>query len=345
MRTIFKQNYRVGKGIAALATAVSLVGSTLGATAQDTGGKPLTEKELAHEIFETMLQVHGVKPGNRVVHAKGVVCQGTFMPSKDAATISRAGHFQDVSVPVTVRLSDGNPDPIIPDNTPNAGPRGMAIRFKLPNGDETDIIALSVNGFAVSTGAEFLALQKAVAATDGTKPHPWPIEGFLGTHPNALRFVKGTQVVPASFATESFFPNDTFIFVNKAGVKQAGRYEIIPYAGQHNLSDDEAKTKTEGFLFDDLKTRLAAGPIEYHLIVQLPNAGDSTKDPSVIWPDDRKMIDMGTIRITSEVPDSSAAEKELAFDPTDLTDGVELSDDPFPSLRSRVYALAVANRQ
>jgi catalase len=94
-----------------------------------------------------------------------------------------------------------------------------------------------------------------------------------------------------------------------------------------------------------LKTRLVAGPVEYHLVVQLPNAGDPTKDPSIVWPEDRKTIDMGTISITSEVPNSSAAEKSLAFDPTDLTDGIELSDDPFPSLRSRVYALAVAYRQ
>jgi catalase len=345
MKNLFKQNDRVGTGMAMLAAGVLLVGSTLGAIGQEAADKPLTEKQLVHEIFDTMLQIHGVKPGYRVVHAKGVVCQGTFTPSKDAATLSRAGHFQDVSVPVTVRLSDGNPDPIIPDNTPNAGPRGMSLRFKLPNGDETDIVALSVNGFAVSTGEDFLALQKAVAATDPTKPHPWPIEGFLGTHPSALRFVKGTQVVPASFATESFFADDTFIFVNKAGVKQAVRYQIIPFAGQHDLSGDEAKTRTEGFLFDDLKTRLAAGPIQYHLIVQLPNAGDSTKDPSIIWPDDRKTVDLGTISVTSIVPDSDSAEKALAFDPTDLTDGIELSDDPFPSLRSRVYALASAYRQ
>jgi catalase len=345
MKNPFKQNDRVETGMAMLVAGVLLIGSTFGANGQEAADKPLTEKQLVHEIFDTMLQIHGVKPGYRVVHAKGVVCQGTFTPSKDAATLSRAGHFQDVSVPVTVRLSDGNPDPIIPDNTPNAGPRGMSLRFKLPNGDETDIVALSVNGFAVSTGEDFLALQKAVAATDPTKPHPWPIEAFLGTHPSALRFVKGTQVVPASFATESFFADDTFIFVNKAGVRQAVRYQIIPFAGQHDLSDEESKTKSEGFLFDDLKTRLAAGPINYHLIVQLPNAGDSTKDPSIIWPDDRKTVEMGTISVTAILPDSSSAEKALAFDPTDLTDGIELSDDPFPNLRSRVYALASAYRQ
>jgi len=345
MKTRFEQNYRVGAGIAVLVAGVLQAWSIIGASGQEIESKPMTEKELVHAIFDTMRQVHGVKPGYRVVHAKGIICQGTFTPSKDAATISRAAHFQGVAVPVTVRLSDGNPDPIIPDNTPNAGPRGMVIRFKLPNGDETDIIALSVNGFAVSTGEEFLALEKAVVATDPSKPHPWPIEEFLGAHPSALRFVKGTQVVPASFATETFFPNDAFMFVNKAGVKQAGRYQIIPSAGQHNLSDEEAKTKPEGFLFDDLKTRLAAGPIEYHLVVQLPNAGDTTRDPSIIWPEDRKTMDMGTISITSVVPDSSAVEKELAFDPTNLTDGIELSDDPFPRLRSKVYALASAYRQ
>lgn len=345
MRILFKKKNRVGAGITALAAGVLLAGSTFGASGQQVGTNALTEKELIHEIFNTMVQVHGVKPGYRVVHAKGIVCQGTFTPSKDAATLSKAGHFQNVFVPVTVRLSDGNPDPIIPDNTPNAGPRGMAIRFKLPGGDEIDIIALSVNGFAVGTGEEFLALQKAVVATDPTKPHPWPIEGFLGTHPSALRFVKGTQVVPASFATESFFPNDAFVFVNKAGVKQAGRYKIIPFAGQHDLSDEAVKNKPEGFLFDDLKTRLAAGPIEYHLVVQLPNAGDPTKDPSIVWPEDRKTMDMGTVSITSVVADSSAVEKDLAFDPTNLTDGIELSDDPFPRLRSKVYALAVSHRQ
>jgi catalase len=81
------------------------------------------------------------------------------------------------------------------------------------------------------------------------------------------------------------------------------------------------------------------------LVVQLPNAGDPTKDHSIVWPEDRKTIDMGTISITSVVPDSSAAEKSLAFDPTNLTVGIELSDDPFPNLRSKDYALAVSYRQ
>jgi catalase len=43
-------------------------------------------------------------------------------------------------------------------------------------------------------------------------------------------------------------------------------------------------------------------------------------------------------------PDSAAAEKALAFDPTNLPDGIELSDDTLPALRSKVYAKSVERR-
>src|SRR4051794_25622981 len=85
---------------------------------------PPSEKELARRIFETMLKVHGNQPGHRTVHAKGLVCEGTFTPSPGAARLSKARHFQGGSVPITVRLSDGAPDPGVPDNSPDAGPRG-----------------------------------------------------------------------------------------------------------------------------------------------------------------------------------------------------------------------------
>jgi catalase len=51
------------------------------------------------------------------------------------------------------------------------------------------------------------------------------------------------------------------------------------------------------------------------------------------------------ISITPVAADSEAAEKALAFDPMNLTDGIEQSDDPLPALRSRVYALAASYRR
>jgi catalase len=51
------------------------------------------------------------------------------------------------------------------------------------------------------------------------------------------------------------------------------------------------------------------------------------------------------LNITSVAADSAAAERELAYFPTNLVDGIELSDDPFPDLRSRVYLMASRHRQ
>lgn len=301
-------------------------------------------KDLAQQIFETMVQIQGKISGFRLVHAKGIVCEGTFTPSPAAAEFSRAPHFQGGPSPVTIRFSDGSANPMIMDNSPDAGPRGMAIRF-LPGGEQTDIVAMSHNGFVVGTGEEFLALQQAVAATDPGKPHPWPIEKFISVHPLALKFVQENQLVPVSFANESFFSNNAFIFVNKKGVRQAGRYQILPVSGRQILSAAEAKSRPGDFLTQELRTRLAKEPIKFRLLVQLPKAGDATNDSSIVWPDDRKTIDLGVITVTSIITDSEAAERDLAFDPINLADGIELSDDPLPALRSKVYALSAKRRR
>jgi catalase len=70
--------------------------------------------------------------------------------------------------------------------------------------------------------------------------------------------VPDTRSTPASFTTESFYGNNAFLFVDAAGQKQAGRYQIIPAAGVQYLNATAAKAKSPNFLIDDLKTRLAA---------------------------------------------------------------------------------------
>ena len=340
MRSSFSTLQRIAAAAAFLAGGTMWFAAAWGADAGEVDGK-----SLAQQIFEAMAQDPGTKPGYRVAHAKGIVCEGTFVPSAGAAKLSKAAHFQGGSVPVTIRFSDGSADPFVADNSHNAGPRGMAVRFTLPGGGLTDVEGQNHNGFAVGTGEEFLALVKAAAATDPSRPHPWPIEAFLGAHPRALKFVQDTAVAPASYGSAAYFSNNAFVFVNKDGVKQAGRYQFVPVAGRRDLSDAEAGAKSRDFLAEELRTRFARGPVEFRLVVQLANAGDPTNDASLVWPDDRRTIEMGTIRITSVVTDSDAAQKALVFFPTSLTDGIELSDDPLPALRTSAYALSFARRQ
>src|SRR5208282_3392899 len=136
MNSSFKAIQRLGAVAALLATSVLCAGAASGAD----------DKSLAQQIFDTMQQA-GAKPGYRAAHAKGIVCEGTFTPSKGAASLSKAAHFNGATIPVTVRFSNGSADPSVPDNSPDAGPQGMAIRFVLPDGGKTEIVALAHNGF------------------------------------------------------------------------------------------------------------------------------------------------------------------------------------------------------
>src|SRR6266571_4858743 len=131
---------------------------------------PLTlaaqQTSLPQQIADQLvLLARGIHPGYRFMHAKGIVVTGTFTAAAGARSVSRAAHLQGGAVPVTVRFSDGTGVPNIPDTDPNAGPRGMAIRFALPGGAFTDIVAVSHNGFVVGTGEDFLTFLKAIAAT------------------------------------------------------------------------------------------------------------------------------------------------------------------------------------
>jgi catalase len=298
--------------------------------------------DLTQKIATLMSQSPSGKAHQRFVHAKGIVCEGTFQSSPAAAAVSKAAHFTGGSVPVTVRFSDGAPDITVADNSPDATPRGMAVRFATGRG--TDIMAISHNGFLVGNGEDFLALLQAQAATDPTKPHPWPIEVFLASHPSALKFVQDPKPVPVSFATESFYSNNALLFVNAKGEKHAGRYQIVPVGGSQYLDEAAAKSRSPSFLSEELKVRLAQAPAKFRLLLQLAEPGDQTNDGSGVWPEGRKKVELGIITITSAVPDSVAAERKLAFDPTRLVDGIELSDDPLPALRSRVYTYSVAGR-
>lgn len=303
------------------------------------------EKSLAQQLADQLiLLAGGVHTGYRINHAKGIVVQGTFTAAAGASSVSRAAHFQSGSVPVTVRFSDGTGVPTIPDNSPAAGPRGIAIRFALAGGAYTDIVAISHNGFVVGTGEDFLAFLKAVATTRPESPHPSPVEAFLGSHPRALKFVMDNKPLPVSFATLAYYGNNAFIFVDAKGTKRAGRYQIIPGAGLASLDSAAAPQAGPNYLFDELPARLARGPVLFQLYVQLASPGDLTNDGSVPWPDDRQRVELGTISLTTVAPNNAELQRSLTFNPIYLTAGIQLSDDPIVPLRSAVYALSVAHR-
>jgi len=311
--------------------AASLLSSTL-ASADDAA--------LVTEIVDTFYKIYGTHPGFRVNHAKGVVAEGSFVATPAASALSRAALFNGSKIPVTVRFSNDGGIPTVPDGAPG-NPKGMAIKFHMPDGTEVDMVILAVKFFPVATGEEFRDLLVAISESPADAPKPTKLNEFSASHP---RFPAsfGSAPTPNSFADQEYHGIDAFIFVDKDGHRQAVRYVMTPEKAV-TLTADEAARKPPNFLVDDLPQRIAKRPVVFHLKAQLAAPSDQTRDPSQPWPADRKVVDLGVLTLDTPV-DTLEAQKKLLFLPNRLTDGIELSDDRLPVIRSEVYVLAFARR-
>jgi catalase len=299
---------------------------------------PSDEKivHLANDLLAQFDTIFGLHPGFRPAHAKGMMLSGTFVPSPEARSLTRAPHVMRESTPVTVRFSNGTGLPLIPDNAPNSNPRGLGIRFHLADRVHTDIVSHSTDGFPTRTGQEFLDFLRAAATGDPS--------AFLATHPAALAFVQTPKPSPASFATEAYFGVTAFRFINQHGLARHGRYRISPKAGVEHLDDAAAKVKGENYLFDELAPRIAAGPVELDIHVQVAKDQDVVDDATIHWAADRPLVHFGTVGLTAKAPDDEA-HRRIIFDPIPRVDGIEPSDDPLLELRAAIYLLSGRRRR
>ena len=300
---------------------------------------------LSQDLLKQFDTIFGLRPGFRPAHAKGIMLRGAFTPSSEAASLTRAPHVTRDSTPVAVRFSNSTGIPLIPDNDPNANPRGLAIRFNLAEHVHTDIVSHSTDGFPTRTGQEFLEFLRAAAASDPSKPSPSPIEAFLGTHPAALAFVQKPKPSPSSFANEAYFGVTALRFTNKNGDSRYGRYRVIPDAGIEHLDDAQVKSKSVNFLFDELSQRIAAGAIRFRILVQVANKNDVVDDATIHWPEERTLMEFGTLVLTDAVPDNEHEQQKIIFDPIPRVDGIEPSEDPLLELRAAIYLLSGRRRR
>jgi catalase len=318
--------------------SLSLASPFLAAEAAST--KPVVEQIV--DVQTTLAK--GPYKGFRANHAKGILATGTFSPSSTAASLSKAAHLQETATPVTVRFSNATGVPAIPDADPNANPRGIAIRFALPDGSYTDIVSISVNAFPATTPEEFLGLLSAIAATTPESAKPTPIEQFLGSHPAALKFVQIPKPAPVSYTTLSYFGVNAFQFTNAKGEQRFGRYRITPLAGEQAMSQEALSKASGNYLSEELSARLASGEAKFRIAVQLAEPGDVIDDATAVWPDSRPQVELGILTLNAVMADSAKVEKTLAFNPLILTDGIAPSKDPILLARPAAYAVSVGRR-
>jgi catalase len=275
---------------------------------------------------------------SRSLHAKGTVCAGTFTATPEAARLTRAAHMQGDLVEATVRVSNASGHPRSKDHEPDV--RGLAVKFHLADGSQTDISAQTAPRFPVRTPDAFIELVRAQGPGAGRL---WRMPIFLAKHPSVipqLRRAVPALVPPVSYATRRYYAIHAFRWVDAEGGERWVRYTWLPEAGTENLGLSEARKRGRDYLQSEIVERLEREPVRFDLQVQIAGDGDDPHDATSIWPEDRETLVVGTLEITALKP----FEEPVVFDPARVTDGIELSDDPILNFRPRAYSVSVERR-
>ena len=65
---------------------------------------------------------------------------------------------------------------------------------------------------------------------------------------------------------------------------------------------------------------------------------------TALWPEDRPLTELGRLEVTAISPTGAADERRLVFDPSNRTDGIDLSADPILLARSPAYSISYDHR-
>jgi catalase len=300
--------------------------------------------ELGKRLVDALHGAHGEHPGHRAAHAKGICCTGTFAALDEAQGLTRAEHMQGVAVPVTIRFSNGSGIPSIPDYVSDG--RGMAVKFHLANGGATDMVGLTLPVFFVRNPEDFMEFLVAARRDAETRQPDLALLGaFLEKHPETQAALGPAfaPVAPASYVQVAYNGIHTFRLTNADGQSRWARYRWEPELGEETITTADARERGRDFLQDDLRARLANEPAGFQLRFILAAEGDPVIDPTQAWPEERESIVAGRLEVTAVDP--AAGCDALMFDPTNVVDGIECSDDPILHARSVAYSRSFALRR
>jgi catalase len=279
----------------------------------------------------------------RAVHTKGVILEGSFTPDRAAQTIVKEPIFAAGTLPVLARFSLFAGVPALPDNDDGASPAGFAVKIKAPDGDDFDVEANQHHNFIVATFDEFAVFLRAVGATKPDTPHPNPVEQFLATHPKAKTFLE-SRTYPLSYAQATYWGINSLKFTNAKGGSTFVRYRFVPRAGERYLTPDERRAQSASYLQDEIAARVATAPVVFDWYVQIAETGDKVDDPSIAWPESRRMVKLGTFTLTRLPDDPESTQKTLLFLPGQPHPGVEPAD-PMLVMRNTAYPISLGQRQ
>ncbi len=233
---------------------------------------------------EILAAIHAAKAkkygSGRLLHRKPILsARGTLEVLADLPPYASHGLFAKPGrYPAVARLSNGGLE-VQSNKKPDI--RGFAIKVEGVSGpsslggttDHQDFLLINHESFAAPTSDEFVSILPAVAKGPG--PLLWYMLRTHGLGGLArLKTLAGVLGKPFSgFATETF--------------NTALPIAIGPYAGKVRLAPDNPGPPSRKDFEQDMRDRLAAGPLTYDMAVQffVDEATTPIEDPTKVWPE------------------------------------------------------------
>ena len=329
--------------------------------------------DIAKRIVDELLRPDGSWE-LRPVHSIGIGATGYFEPSDVAAHYCKADHFTQPRTKATLRFSNGSGSKTQHDYWSDV--RGMATRFHLSDGTDTDLIMMTLPEFFGSTPQEFLdftlaAKPKQVRWVSPWKkiwqmlqlippqPDPYPDEE-ISPNEGAIKFANENRFsqlavfqaaaigAPVSYLRAAYHAVHTFVVTGEDDVERWVRFTWQPIDGVKNINPADPPENKDTYLPGVLRDRLAEHTSRFTLMMQIGETGDAFKDSTKPWPPHRQRIMMGTLTIDHAAADTKEQDEyfeKLSFNPMLLTPGIRASEDPVLHLRKEAYAYSSEKRK
>ncbi|WP_195575248.1 catalase [Paenibacillus sp. 1001270B_150601_E10] len=311
-------------------------------------GPVLEQDSLLHETLQTFIHEKIVE---RPVHVKGFGAFGTFQTLHSMTPYTKLSFLQHPGqqVPVAVRFSLAVSNRGTPDTSRNV--RGFATKFYTENGI-FDLICNHIPVFSVRDAIRFPESIKAFLPSPvNNLLDPERFWSFVARAPESTHFVVRLYSDEGTVKSLRHIPGhsvNTYVWRNAQGVRRYVKYHWMPEAGLQYIDRHESarlSCENPDYAGKDLYDTLAAGnTVGYGLYVQLMNPEDEQKlpfdplDDTKIW--DARQYPMQPVgrMVLNRNPDHYMEQVEkIAFSPSNLLEGAELSDDKMLQGRANVY--------
>ena len=311
-------------------------------------GPVLEQDNILHETLETFVHEKIIE---RPVHVKGYGAFGYFHTLESMSQYTKLSFLQNPGhqVPVTVRFSLAVSTKGTPDTSRNV--RGFSTKFYTEQGI-FDLVCNHIPVFSVRDAIRFPESIKAFLPSPvNNLIDPVRFWSFVARAPESTHFLVRLYSNAGTVKSLRHIPGhsvNTYVWKNAQGVRSYVKYHWIPLAGVKYIDSKEAahwNGADPDIAGKDLYHTIAKGKtVEYGLYVQLMNPKDESilpydpLDDTKVW-DERQypMILVGRM-VLDRNPDNYMEQVEkIAFSPSNLLDGAELSDDKMLQGRANIY--------